>query len=121
MQARMGLLQIVDPFVGKYYSQDWVKKNILRLDDKEIKDIQKEMNKEQDIMIQQATVQGELQQAMQQPAMDAQAQQQQAVQPQQDQGAQDPQESEADAEAEQEDTQQSNGKVTNLKTGTWPN
>ena len=126
MQARMGLLQIVDPFVGKYYSQDWVKKNILRLDDKEIKDIQKEMNKEQDIMIQQATVQGELQQAMQQPAMDAQAeqqqaamQQQQAAQPQQDQGAQDQQE--ADAEAEQEDTQQSKGKVTKLKTGTWPN
>jgi len=126
MQARMGLLQIVDPFVGKYYSQDWVKKNILRLDDKEIKDIQKEMNKEQDIMIQQATVQGELQQAMQQPAMDAQAeqqqqvmQQQQAAQPQQDQGAQDQQE--ADAEAKQEDTQQSKGKVTKLKTGTWPN
>ena len=126
MQARMGLLQIVDPFVGKYYSQDWVKKNILRLDDKEIKDIQKEMNREQDIMIQQATVQGELQQAMQQPAMDAQAdmqqqqmQQQQAAQeqqPQQDQGAQDPQE--ADAE---QDTQQSKGKVTKLKTGTWPN
>jgi hypothetical protein len=117
MQARMGLLQIVDPFVGKYYSQDWVKKNILRLDDKEIKDIQKEMNKEQNIMIQQATVQGELQQAMQQPAMDAQAEQQQqaaqAQQPQQDQ--------EADAEAEQEDTQQSKGKVTKLKTGTWPN
>jgi hypothetical protein len=126
MQARMGLLQIVDPFVGKYYSQDWVKKNILRLDDKEINDIQKEMTKEQDIMIQQATVQGELQQAMQQPAMDAQAeqqqqamQQQQAAQPQQDQNAQDQQE--ADAEAEQEDTQQSKGKVTKLKTGTWPN
>ena len=128
MQARMGLLQIVDPFVGKYYSQDWVKKNILRLDDKEVKDIQKEMDKEQKIMIQQATVQGELQQAMQQPAMDAQAEQQQQQmqqqqaaqeqQPQQDQGAQDQQE--ADAEAEQ-DTQQSKGKVTKLKTGTWPN
>jgi len=129
MQARMGLLQIVDPFVGKYYSQDWVKKNILRLDDKEIKDIQKEMNKEQDIMIQQATVQGELQQAMQQPAMDAQAeqqqqvmQQQQAAQPQQDQGAQDQQEADAGAEQDAEqDTQQSKGKVTKLKTGTWPN
>jgi hypothetical protein len=124
MQARMGLLQIVDPFVGKYYSQDWVKKNILRLDDKEIKDIQKQMNNEQDIMIQQATVQGELQQAMQQPVMDAQAQQQQdaqAQQPQQDQGDQDQQEADAGAAAEQEDTNQSNGKVTKLKTGTWPN
>jgi phage terminase small subunit len=125
----MGLLQIVDPFVGKYYSQEWVKSNILRLDDKEIKDIQKQMDKEQQILVQQAEVQGQVQLAMQQPTMDAQAQQQQAMaqqqqaaqaqQPQQDQGAQDQQE--ADAEAEQEDTQQSKGKVTKLKTGTWPN
>jgi hypothetical protein len=127
MQARMGLLQIVDPFVGKYYSQDWVKKNILRLDDKEVKDIQKQMDKEQQVLVQQAELQGQVQLAMQQPTMDAQAQQQQqaaqqqqdAQQPQQDQGAQDQQE--ADAEAEQEDTQQSKGKVTKLKTGTWPN
>jgi hypothetical protein len=124
MQARMGLLQIVDPFVGKYYSQDWVKKNILRLDDKEIKDIQKQMDKEQEVLVQQAQLQGQVQLAMQQPTMEAQAQQQQAQQaaqqqqPQQDQGAQD---QEADAEAEQEDTQQSKGKVTKLKTGTWPN
>jgi hypothetical protein len=126
MQARMGLLQIVDPFVGKYYSQEWVKSNILRLDDKEIKDIQKQMDKEQKLMLQQAELQGQQQLAMQQPMMDAQAEQQQAAmqqqqdaQPQQDQGAQDQQE--ADAEAEQEDTQQSKGKVTKLKTGTWPN
>jgi hypothetical protein len=125
MQARMGLLQIVDPFVGKYYSQDWVKKNILRLDDKEVKDIQKQMDKEQQVLVQQAELQGQVQLAMQQPTMDAQAQQQQAAQqqqdaqqPQQDPGAQD---QEADAEAEQEDTQQSKGKVTKLKTGTWPN
>jgi hypothetical protein len=126
MQARMGLLQTVDPYVGKYYSQDWVKKNILRLDDKEIKDIQKQMDKEQQVLVQQAELQGQVQLAMQQPTMDAQAQQQQAQQaaqaqqqqPQQDQGAQD---QEADAEAEQEDTQQSKGKVTKLKTGTWPN
>jgi hypothetical protein len=128
MQARMGLLQVVDPYVGKYYSQDWVKKNILRLDDKEIKDIQKQMDKEQQVLVQQAELQGQVQLAMQQPTMDAQAQQQQAMaqqqqtaqeqQPQQDQGAQDQQE--ADTEAEQ-DTQQSKGKVTKLKTGTWPN
>jgi hypothetical protein len=126
MQARMGLLQIVDPYVGKYYSQDWVKKNILRLDDKEVKDIQKQMDKEQEVLVQQAQLQGQVQLAMQQPTMETQAQQQQAQQaaqaqqqqPQQDQGAQD---QEAEAEAEQEDTQQSKGKVTKLKTGTWPN
>ena len=128
MQARMGLLQIVDPYVGKYYSQEWVKANILRLDDKEIKDMQKQIDKEEKIMIQQATIQGEMQQAMQQPAMDAQAEQQQAAMQQQqamqaqqapqDQGAVDQaDEQEADAPAKQ-DKQSKDAKV---KSGTWPN
>lgn len=126
MQARMGLLQIVDPYVGKYYSQEWVKKNILRLDDKEVKDIQKQMDKEQQVLVQQAELQGQVQLAMQQPTMDAQAeqqqqavaQQQQAAQPQQDQALQDDQP--ADGQDAEQDIQQQ-GKVTKLKTGTWPN
>lgn len=129
LQARMALLQIVDPFVGKYYSQEWVKSNILRLDDKEIKDIQKQMDKEQKLMLQQAELQGQQQLAMQQPMMDAQAeqqqaamQQQQAAQPQQDQGDPDQQTADAEQDAGQDtDAQQSKGKVTKLKTGTWPN
>jgi hypothetical protein len=127
LQQRMGLLQLMDPYIGKYYSMEWARKNVLHLDEKEIKEIDQQIENEKDQMIANAETQGQIQLAMQQPQMDAQAQQQQAMQqqqPQQDQGA--PDQQEADAEAEQDagqdtDTQQSKGKVTKLKTGTWPN
>jgi hypothetical protein len=110
---------------------EWARKNVLHLDEKEIKEMDKQIEDEKDQMLANAETQGQIQLAMQQPTMDAQAeqqqqalQQQQAAQPQQDQGA--PDQQEADAEAEQDagqdtDTQQSKGKVTKLKTGTWPN
>jgi hypothetical protein len=130
LQQRMGLLQLMDPYIGKYYSMEWARKNVLHLDEKDIKEMDQQIANEKDQMIANAETQGQIQLAMQQPQMDAQAQQQQAMQqqqaaqPQQDQGA--PDQQEADAEAEQDagqdtDTQQSKGKVTKLKTGTWPN
>ena len=130
LQQRMGLLQLMDPYIGKYYSMEWARKNVLHLDEKDIKEMDKQIENEKDQMLAQADMQGQMQLAMQQPQMDAQAQQQQAMQqqqaaqPQQDQGA--PDQQTADAEAEQNagqdtDTQQSKGKVTKLKTGTWPN
>ena len=42
MTSRLNLLQQVDPFVGKYYSPTWVKKNILRLDDDQIEEMNDE-------------------------------------------------------------------------------
>lgn len=42
MQARLNLLATVDPFVGKYYSPTYVKKNILKLDDDEIEEMDAE-------------------------------------------------------------------------------
>jgi hypothetical protein len=42
LQARFNLLQAVDPFVGKYYSPTWVKKNILYLEDHEIEEMDAE-------------------------------------------------------------------------------
>jgi hypothetical protein len=128
MQSRIGLLQLIDPYVGKYYSLDWAKQNILRMDKDEIKDITKQIKSEQQEMVQNAEMQGQLQLAQQQPMMDAQQQQQQdAVAQQQagqeqqpaDTGDQDQQAQDAGQDGAQ-DTQQ-NGKVTKLKTGTWPN
>jgi hypothetical protein len=128
MQSRIGLLQLIDPYVGKYYSLDWAKQNILRMDKDEIKDITKQIKSEQQEMVQNAQMQGQLQLAQQQPMMDAQQQQQQdAVAQQQagqeqqpaDTGDQDQQAQDAGQDGAQ-DTQQ-NGKVTKLKTGTWPN
>jgi hypothetical protein len=36
MTGRLNILQMIDPFVGKYYSPTYVKKHILRLDDEDI-------------------------------------------------------------------------------------
>jgi len=127
MQSRIGLLQLVDPYVGKYYSLEWAKQNILRMDKDVIKDINKQIKSEQQEMVQNAEMQGQLQLAQQQPMMDAQQQQQTAMTQQQgaqeqqpaDDGEQDEQAQDASQDDEQ-DTQQKS-KVTKLKTGTWPN
>ena len=46
LQGRMQLLQEVDQFVGKYYSEKWVKENVLRLSEDEIKEIEKDIKSE---------------------------------------------------------------------------
>jgi hypothetical protein len=45
-QARAALMQQLDPYVGKYFSQEWVKKNVLQLTDEEIKDMNAQIKKE---------------------------------------------------------------------------
>jgi hypothetical protein len=47
MRDRVGLLTEVDQFVGNYFSKDWVWRNVLRLSDDEIEDMQKEMEGEE--------------------------------------------------------------------------
>ena len=42
MTGRLNILQMIDPFVGKYYSPTYVKKHILRLDDDEIEEMDEE-------------------------------------------------------------------------------
>ena len=37
--SRVSLLQLVDPFVGRYYSQEWVRKNVLQQTDEDIEEI----------------------------------------------------------------------------------
>lgn len=46
MQQRLGLLAVIDPYVGKYYSKEWIRKNVLRLDDEEIKEMEKQIEEE---------------------------------------------------------------------------
>ena len=43
---RVQILQQLDPYVGKYYSQAWIRKNVLRLDDEDIEQIEKEIEEE---------------------------------------------------------------------------
>jgi hypothetical protein len=46
MKERLGILSDVDNYVGKYYSSAWVRKNVLRLTEDDIEQIDKEMEEE---------------------------------------------------------------------------
>jgi hypothetical protein len=46
MQNRLGLLGAVDPYTGRYFSQAWIQRNVLRMTDDEIKEIQAEIDEE---------------------------------------------------------------------------
>lgn len=52
LNERMSALQQVDQYVGKYYSLDWVRRNVLRQTDEEIEDIKKQIEQEADEMAQ---------------------------------------------------------------------
>lgn len=60
IQQRINALQLIDPYVGRYYSQAFIRKNILMQDEQEIKDIDKEMNAEKALIIAQAKTQAQV-------------------------------------------------------------
>ena len=60
LTQRVTLLQLADPFVGKYYSIDWVKQNVLMLNEDQIKADTKQMEKEKQLMADIATQQGNI-------------------------------------------------------------
>lgn len=47
LTERMNVLQSVMPYVGRLYSLEWIRTNILRLNDEEIRDIQKQIAAEE--------------------------------------------------------------------------
>lgn len=46
MTSRITTLGLIDPYVGKYYSIEWVRRNILRQTDEDIKEIDKQIEEE---------------------------------------------------------------------------
>ena len=46
LQNRLNLLAVVDPYKGVYYSQAWIQKKILKMDDDEIEEMQKQITQE---------------------------------------------------------------------------
>jgi hypothetical protein len=70
LSMRLDVLTKVDPFVGKYYSVEWVRKNILQQTDEDMEEINGQMEQENAVMAQ----------AQQQAMIDQQAQQQQDMQ-----------------------------------------
>ena len=46
LQQRVGILNLVEPYVGKYFSREWVKRNVLKFTDEEIQEMQKQIDAE---------------------------------------------------------------------------
>ncbi len=46
LEDRMNLLSSAESYVGEYFSKEWVQKNILQMDDKDIKEIESQITKE---------------------------------------------------------------------------
>jgi hypothetical protein len=44
--SRIGTLQLVDPYVGRYFSQEWVRKNVLHQTDEDIEEINSQIEAE---------------------------------------------------------------------------
>ena len=61
LQNRIQLLQQVEPYIGKFYSDLWVRKNILKQTEDDIKQMMEEIKDEgSDVVLQQQDQQGEL-------------------------------------------------------------
>ena len=46
MKERLGILESVDPYVGKYFSKEYIRRKVLRQTEEEIKELDKEMEEE---------------------------------------------------------------------------
>jgi hypothetical protein len=46
LQNRLATLQVIDPYVGRYYSMEWVRKNVLHLTDDDIEEISEQIANE---------------------------------------------------------------------------
>ena len=49
MKERLSLLSQVDPYTGRYYSQAWIQRNVLRMTDDEIAEMQEEIDEEKEM------------------------------------------------------------------------
>ena len=114
LMQRIQSLQAMDPYVGKYYSQAWVRKNILRLDEDDIEQIEKQIANEQEIQLGQAEKAGMLDGAQQAATQNYMMQNTEQPEEQEQQ----PQE---EQQAPEEEQPVQTAKVKQLKTGTWPN
>ena len=67
VRERLSLLQQVDPYTGRYYSMNWIRRNVLRMNDDDIVSIEKEIAKEREegvtypVDMEQAQAQAQLQ------------------------------------------------------------
>jgi hypothetical protein len=67
---RIQMLQQMDPYIGKYYSSSWVKKNILQLTEEEIKEMDSEIEQDREQQIDDAEHQGNINTLVQPQSVD---------------------------------------------------
>ena len=48
LRERLTMVGMVDPYIGKYFSHEYIKKNILKMDDEAVDEMQKQIDKEQE-------------------------------------------------------------------------
>ena len=58
LQNRIAILQQMDPYIGKYYSSKWIRKNVLMQTDVDIEQMEKEMQEDQDDKMSHAEIEG---------------------------------------------------------------
>ena len=78
LTQRVTLLQQIEPYIGRFYSDEWVKRNLLRMTDDDIKLMDKQIKASLETNISFAQNKGEQNLAQQQPTMEFQQQQQMA-------------------------------------------
>lgn len=65
LQQRVNALQLIEPYIGKFYSIEYIRRNVLMQSDDDIKEIDKQIKDEEKLMIAHAEKQGAIQQAQQ--------------------------------------------------------
>jgi len=73
LNGRIQALQAIEPYIGKYYSVDWVRKHVLRMSEDQIKEIDSQIKREGDVQMNDAQAQGRnagIQQVAQQQELD---------------------------------------------------
>ena len=58
LTQRIQMLQQMDPYIGKYYSMEWVKKHVLNMSEDEIQEIEKQIADEEEKTYSHAAIQG---------------------------------------------------------------
>lgn len=58
LTQRLQALQMIEPYIGKFYSVDWVKKNVLRMSEEQIEDIEDQIEAEGNYQMSNAQQQG---------------------------------------------------------------
>ena len=119
---RVNMLAQLDPFVGKYYSLEWVRKNVLQLKDDDIKDIDAQIEKEREDQLDHAEQMGTLDGAQQTAAQNFMTQN--AIAPPEDATAQDGGQQDQQEPAPATDAPADKPTKTSSKKspkGSWPN